>query len=174
MLAVHNMDGEMIIKTGSVIAALLAVLWAIVAPGFEPIITSVTLIVAAVALFVHKPKPESDRHIDDSENNKKIEKIVFEAKTFPGATKESTTINYDSRIKLWELLEYAADIVPKATPSNYGKEWVYQNAETGEIYTNLGSFAREKGYLEEEATSLLHIGLGPETTLKIVKPNAIS
>ena len=156
------MNKQHLLKVATVIALLIAIAWAIYEPTFEPVITSITLAIAVIGLFAQKQVKE--KQAQPIENT-----ITIDAKNYPGAKKSEVKLSYDSRIKLWELLEYASDCVIEAVPSNYGKLWVYKNAESGEVLNTLGSYAREKGFLEEEAKSLLHIGLGPATKLDIVK-----
>lgn len=167
-------------------AGAFGLLWARDPSGpYEPITFLALLVgvsvVEIVRRFLRSRQDESkySRQIDELKQHvsEQIGRAVEEADGFvaingsnySGGTKTIKKFPYDPRIKVWELLEIIEEYLPDAVASEYEKTWLLKNTHSGVTIMGLGAFVREKGYLEEEARTLQHIGIGPNTTLEVVK-----
>ena len=157
-----DMKIRLIIKIATAIALLFAIAWAIFEPSFEPVITSITLSAALVGLFFDRSS--SENQVEESEGL-----LVIDGSQFLGVSNSIKKLPFDERLKVWELLEIIQSLVPEAMPSNFGNTWKLKDLSSNNYIHGLAAFSREKGFLEEEARSLSHIGVNKNTTLQIQK-----
>ena len=151
-----------------VVAAVFGLMWAIDPNGpYEPITFLSLLIGGTVVDLARRLLPHKQIEFNTASQSESY--IAIDGSNYPGGNMALKSISYDPRIKVWELLELIEEYFPQAVPAEYDKSWVLRYAHGGGNVNGLGAYIREKGYLEEEARTIQHIGIGPNTTLQITK-----
>lgn len=139
----------------------MSLVWVASSPTLGSIITSLTLLVTLIGLFMpERHSTDVDRPLEGY--------LAIDTTQFPCGSRIFYEDSYNGRMKAWELLELIEERVPLATPSNYGKTWLLKDAGTGREFRGFGALIREQRYLEEEAKSLKQLGISPNTTLQVL------
>jgi len=79
------------------------------------------------------------------------------------------SIPFSRQAKVWELFELVHERVPGAAPETYCKTWFLKDLENDRLLCGVSSYYRDRNLLEEQGRSLIHAGIKPNSTLRLVR-----